>query len=160
MMEVKNLVEQLKNSIGKQLEAVVLFGSRARGDASPESNWDILVVVHNLPKSPIARQKWLIKLLGPHLNFPVEFHLLTPDEWYNRISPLTLEIALDGKVLHDSEGKTKEFLNRLRNRLNELGLVRKRSSDKEYIWVWQGDKPVNWFEKLMEVMPRESVGGV
>lgn len=152
MMEVKNLVERLQRSIGKQLEAVILFGSRARGEASDESDWDILVVVHNLPKSPIARQKWFIKLFGSYLSFPFEFHLLTPDEWYNRISSLTLEIALDGKILYDVEGKTCKFLNKLRERLEKLGLVRKKESDKEYIWVWERHPPVNWLDKVGEGM--------
>lgn len=32
---------------GTKLERVVLFGSRARGDARPDSDWDIAVFLHH-----------------------------------------------------------------------------------------------------------------
>ncbi|MFQ3632367.1 nucleotidyltransferase domain-containing protein, partial [Roseiflexus sp.] len=32
------------------MAAVTLFGSRARGEAAPESDWDLLVIAKNLPE--------------------------------------------------------------------------------------------------------------
>jgi len=37
----------LKKLYGEQLEKIVLFGSQARGDATPESDIDILIVLKN-----------------------------------------------------------------------------------------------------------------
>jgi predicted nucleotidyltransferase len=34
---------------GKRLERVVLYGSRARGDATPESDYDVAVFLKDLP---------------------------------------------------------------------------------------------------------------
>jgi len=34
------LLETLRNGLGDDLVAVVLFGSRARGEAGPESDWE------------------------------------------------------------------------------------------------------------------------
>jgi predicted nucleotidyltransferase len=42
--------EALTGVYGSKLERVVLFGSRARGDASPDSDYDIAVFIHD-PKS-------------------------------------------------------------------------------------------------------------
>ncbi len=38
----------LSSAFGSRLAAVVLFGSRARGDASEESDYDIAVFIHDL----------------------------------------------------------------------------------------------------------------
>ena len=34
------LVRHLQQTLGERLDAVVLFGSRARGEARPESDWE------------------------------------------------------------------------------------------------------------------------
>ncbi len=34
---------------GNRLERVVLFGSRARGDAQPDSDYDVAVFLHDMP---------------------------------------------------------------------------------------------------------------
>ena len=39
--------QSLKKLYGEQLDKIVLFGSQARGDATPESDIDILIVLKN-----------------------------------------------------------------------------------------------------------------
>ncbi len=39
----------LGKAYGPRLERVVLYGSRARGDAGPESDYDIAVFLHDMP---------------------------------------------------------------------------------------------------------------
>ena len=39
--------QSLKTLYGEQLDKIVLFGSQARGDATPESDIDILIVLKN-----------------------------------------------------------------------------------------------------------------
>ncbi|MFN3966945.1 MAG: nucleotidyltransferase domain-containing protein, partial [Endomicrobiia bacterium] len=45
---IKELVEGLKKLYGKNLTRVILYGSKARGDAVPDSDIDILVVLKNM----------------------------------------------------------------------------------------------------------------
>src|SRR5579875_1660192 len=40
----RQVVEALRAGLGERLVAVVLFGSRARGDHRPTSDWDLLVI--------------------------------------------------------------------------------------------------------------------
>jgi len=40
------LREELQSTLGSRLEAIYLYGSRARGEARPDSDIDILIVVH------------------------------------------------------------------------------------------------------------------
>lgn len=45
----RNIIEKFKHLLSKktQVDQIVLFGSRARGDAAPDSDMDILVIVDN-----------------------------------------------------------------------------------------------------------------
>lgn len=38
--------ELIEGALGDRLDAAYLFGSRARGDATADSDWDVLVMVH------------------------------------------------------------------------------------------------------------------
>jgi len=43
-----DLRASLQNVYGKRLARLVLFGSRARGDAKPDSDYDVAVFLHNM----------------------------------------------------------------------------------------------------------------
>lgn len=42
---IQDLCDRIVTVVGDRVEAIKLFGSRARGDARPDSDFDILVVV-------------------------------------------------------------------------------------------------------------------
>lgn len=48
---------EIENSLGGDLDCLLMFGSRARGDARPDSDWDIVVVVKDEADYPAARQR-------------------------------------------------------------------------------------------------------
>ena len=47
---IQELREVIQKEIGTALRDIILFGSRARGDSSPDSDYDILVLVDNETK--------------------------------------------------------------------------------------------------------------
>jgi len=51
------LVEHQRQNLGERLDAAVLSGSRARGEATEESDWDLLIIAEDLPRSPLARHR-------------------------------------------------------------------------------------------------------
>ncbi len=52
----KTVLERFKALVARRLQVhqMILFGSRARGDADPESDMDVVVVLHG-PADPPAR---------------------------------------------------------------------------------------------------------
>ena len=53
----ETVVQSLKNRYGNRLKMVVLFGSRARGEERPNSDYDFFVVIEDLPVDPVKRLK-------------------------------------------------------------------------------------------------------
>lgn len=146
------LVEHLQQTLGDRLDAVVLFGSRARGEARAESDWDLLIVVRDLPRSPLKRWQWWLSVVPMEKREGVAPLLRTPEEWYGRATPLTAEVAQDGRVLYDATGQMSRYLERVRRALDALGLHRRMVNDMP-IWVWrQGVSPGNWEKRLQELM--------
>ena len=57
--EEREILEQfkveVKKVLGDRLDRVVLFGSRSRGDATPDSDFDLLITVRNLQETDRKR---------------------------------------------------------------------------------------------------------
>lgn len=49
-------VVALKAALGDRLAAVVLFGSRAHGEARADSDWDLMAIARDLPENRFDRQ--------------------------------------------------------------------------------------------------------
>lgn len=62
----RRVAEDLRELYGKRLREVRLFGSWARGDATPESDLDLLVVLHPM-EDPWAEHDRMDEILGRYL---------------------------------------------------------------------------------------------
>jgi predicted nucleotidyltransferase len=82
-----------------RLDALVLFGSRARDDAAETSDWDLAVISHDFDGlNPLERALLLIDCLAPG----IEFVHLTPTELENPVlSYLRCAILEEGVPLVD-----------------------------------------------------------
>jgi predicted nucleotidyltransferase len=57
------IVSGLRGGLGDDLVAVVLFGSRARGEGHEGSDWDFLVIARDLPERTLERAFLLKRML-------------------------------------------------------------------------------------------------
>jgi len=82
-------------------ERVILFGSHARGDAGPDSDVDLLVVMD--PDGPTRRRQLEIRLALRDVRVPKDIVVTTPEafEWRRHV-PGTIErpASLEGRVLY------------------------------------------------------------
>ncbi|BAW02138.1 putative nucleotidyltransferase [Thermus thermophilus] len=83
------------------LTRVLLFGSRARGEALEESDWDLLVVSPAFRGMDYLSRVQLLQGCLPLRN--VDYVALTPEEWEARKGEIGLvgEAAREGLVLLD-----------------------------------------------------------
>ena len=87
-----------------QPEQIILFGSYARGEATDESDVDLIVVVKDLPK---PRTEWarLRRVLLP-LGIPVDLLVVTRDSytrWSEAVSSTFYWANREGKVLYSGQ---------------------------------------------------------
>jgi len=93
-------VKQLKKGLGDNLKRIILFGSRARKDDSPESDYDCMAVVKNIsPKlndiiDEIAAE-FLYEYNAVFSVFPVS-EIRYDREIYN---PLFMNVKKEGIIL-------------------------------------------------------------
>jgi len=82
--------------------AVVLFGSRARGDCRPDSDWDLCVVV---PDDVEPRQFTSVSLWSSLADFPLPIQVIPIrksifESKKDEINALSYDVHRDGIVLH------------------------------------------------------------
>jgi predicted nucleotidyltransferase len=96
------VVERLIQSLGP--ERIYLFGSRARGDSSADSDYDILVVVSQSQLPRYARAQIAYQgLIG--VGVPLDVIVLTREEFEEDLpvsSSLPSTVAREGRLLYAS----------------------------------------------------------
>ncbi|MDO8518843.1 MAG: helix-turn-helix domain-containing protein [Deltaproteobacteria bacterium] len=98
---LQDFVKQLKNEFGSNLKQVLVFGSHARGDATEESDLDVLVVLGQIEDYSKTRQKIF------DISYKVTFEnkkpmvlstiLMSEEKFLSGGSPLLLNIRREGK---------------------------------------------------------------
>jgi uncharacterized protein len=135
-LQIEPVMTALRQQLGEDLVAVVLFGSRARNDHRLDSDWDLLVIAHGLPQKSFERHLFLKRLLPPAWRGRVSILAKTPAEFEAHVPALFLDIAIDGIILHDTDAYATKRLGRLRQLIHEQGLYRERRA-KNFVWQWQ-----------------------
>ncbi|MCX5759439.1 MAG: nucleotidyltransferase domain-containing protein [Candidatus Hydrogenedentes bacterium] len=97
-------IEQFGRDIGREFrpERVLLFGSYARGTATPDSDVDLLVVLQFEGKPVQKSVEIRLKLRPP---FPVDLLVRTPEKVRERLAmgdDFMRELLQEGKVLYES----------------------------------------------------------
>lgn len=136
------LVEVLRTTFGDRLVSVVLFGSHARGDATPESDVDIFLVIRGLPASPLDRMTEIRRPLVGLFRERLAFVAKTPEEVLAGLPSLYLDLGLDGRVLYDT-GFFRERQAVLRRLIREAGL-RRVSRGGQHYWEWETPPRRGW----------------
>lgn len=139
--DLDRYVAALRRRFGADLVSVVLFGSWARGQARAESDIDVLVVARGLPRSRLDRSGWLMRAageVGEALADRIAPVALTPEEAATT-RPFYLGMLSGHVLLVDEGGFFAAILQRLRQRLQELGSRRYVDEDGYEYWDLKPD---------------------
>ena len=88
----------VKAAYGARLERVVLYGSRARGDARPDSDYDIAVFLEDLTSrwDEVCRITDIELEIRDETGATVHAMPFPAGSWRDPASPLMYEIRIDG----------------------------------------------------------------
>jgi len=84
-MDIQKEIENISSQIIAKYkpEKVILFGSVARGDNTPESDLDFLIIKKDTPYYGADRIRELSRLI--ERNIAVDFLVYRPEEWEQRL---------------------------------------------------------------------------
>lgn len=90
-MSVKQLeIEEMIKMLGKEIlpdkAKLLLFGSQARGDARPDSDWDLLILLDGEKVSNSDFDRWVFPFVSLGWSLGVEINpvVYTYSEWQQR----------------------------------------------------------------------------
>jgi predicted nucleotidyltransferase len=101
--EVEETIQEMVRRIveGFHPEKIILFGSRARGNAGPDSDVDLLVVMN----TESGRQSDIeIRIALDAIGIPKDIIVITPDEFERRkniVGSIAYPAHHEGRVLYD-----------------------------------------------------------
>jgi len=124
--ELKEYVERVSRRV--RLHAAILFGSRARGDHGPWSDYDLLLI-GDFKEPYLDRLKTLLDLTEG-IRIPIELHPYTLEEalkMLERGNPSIVDAVEEGKPILVGEGWEK-ILERYRSMKRRGKLKRTRTS--------------------------------
>ncbi len=132
VQEAVDAVGRAAGLFGEELVAVAVFGSWARGEAGPDSDVDLLIVLDGgISLSRDLYRKWdedLIRWEG--MNVEPHFVRLPSDS--RRVSGLWAEVALEGIVLFERELRLSRWLVRVRRAIVQGRVVRRVVNGQPY----------------------------
>jgi predicted nucleotidyltransferase len=79
---IKRVILEEARKLGVEVKRIILFGSRARGEARPDSDYDILIVIGHANRE-VKRKLWgnIHKRLVRSLKAPIDVIILTLPYW-------------------------------------------------------------------------------
>ena len=98
---VSDVLADLRALYGDRLARTVLFGSHARGDARPDSDVDVLVVLRG-PLDTYAEIKRLVPVamgLWEHYGLDVQLTPLSAERYADDRHPLVMNVRREGRPL-------------------------------------------------------------
>lgn len=95
---LRALRRELIRVLGAQLEAVYLFGSRARGEAAPESDVDVLIVVRGDLDYPdlIRRTSAVVAALSLQYDVVISRAFVSSERFAHEESPFLISVRREG----------------------------------------------------------------
>lgn len=100
--DLLNQIQQLGREIIPADGHLYLYGSRARGDYKPDSDWDLLILLNKEKEeySDFDNYSYPFISLGYNYGVPVSAHLYTMDKWVAMsFSPFYHNVERDKIVL-------------------------------------------------------------
>ena len=143
VQKLRECAGELERLLGDELLGLALFGSWARGEAREDSDVDVLVVLKSL--KGVEARALVYKVVAERVKRAVTLVDARADELFKEeleLTPLLLNILVDGVVVYDRTGRLEELAAKARRLVEEMGLVKYRTPNGKYGWKRRDGKPL------------------
>ena len=98
--EIKRTILKVAGKYGIEIEKIILFGSRARGDYKEDSDWDVLVITKEKTDWKTRKKFWLevVRLIPVYVDLIV-VDKKTFEEKSRFVGNIAYESKLEGSVI-------------------------------------------------------------
>jgi hypothetical protein len=149
---LKHFLALVREEYKDQIIAVALYGSVARGEAKPNSDLDLILVIEDPPSPYQKSTKRFILRVEDRLKEGKEFRNIVKSGFYPELRPIILsrseasmnryiflDLIEDAIILFDRNEFLKERLKALKRRLKELGSKKVELEDGGWYWILKPD---------------------
>lgn len=140
---LQEIVDCFKEYLGQNLISMVLFGSRARGDARDASDYDLFIIAKALPMKPFRRKLFIRTPLRGQFEQKLCIIAKTPEEVLSTFPSFFLDLSLDGIILFDRDRFFENLQKKIGEIISQAGL-RRRTDNGEYYWEWESPPKGGW----------------
>jgi predicted nucleotidyltransferase len=129
MPETQGILQMILREFGSHVASVILFGSRVKGRARVNSDYDMLLIVDPLPKDPNDREEMVASAVADILlnsGIRISPIVLTKEEAEAEAksgSPLFSSILSDYKILYDPNKYAVQLLDLIKQSRSEMRYV-------------------------------------
>jgi hypothetical protein len=124
------IISMAKQQFGEAFLGLLLYGSRARGDAYETSDTDLLLVVDK----SVRIERGLYRSWDTVLPSDISLTISNLPPSADDAGSLWFECALDAKVLHDPTGVIRRRLDEIKERIVSGAVIRRTTHGQGY-WI-------------------------
>jgi len=143
VQKLKECASELEKLLGDELLGLLLFGSWARGEAREDSDVDVFVVLKSL--KGVEARAFVYKVVAERVKRAVTLVDARADELFKEeleLTPLLLNILVDGIVIYDKTGKLSELTAKTKQLVEKANLTRYKTPNGKYGWKKRDGKPL------------------
>lgn len=133
---MRKVLEEASRILGPELLGLILYGSRARGEANAGSDWDFLLLIDATRSLNRQLYRWWEEQSEGSLPPEIEINFTHLPESLGVATGFWSEIALDGIVIYERNFVASQYLNRVRRSMAEGRIVRRTAHGQAY-WVYR-----------------------
>jgi len=149
-----DIISSFKDMLGSTIEAIALFGSLARDEATDKSDIDLIVVGELGKAGFLEGHRVAYRVLeSVRVKYKRDTSVVVSTyEELAKVNSFVINVAFDGLIFYDATGRVTRLFSKVKHVLVQKGWERYKTSDGCY--GWKLAKPIRFGERIT-LLPEE-----